>query len=84
MSNVEIYTQLNTIFREVLQAKDLQLTDDMTQGSVRGWDSINQIQIVLTVEEKFKIELSNDEILRLKTVGDIARIVGQKVSQKSL
>ena len=49
------------------------LSDDL------GADSLDPIEITMMIEEKFKIEISDDEHLALKTVGDYIKIAEEKV-----
>lgn len=38
-------------------------------------DSLDEIEIMMMVEEEFMIEISDEDALKLKTVGDYARHV---------
>lgn len=79
----EILSKLTNIFRKVLRSKTMELSEDMAQGSVRGWDSLNQTQILLAVEEAFSIEFSMDEVLSARTVGNILRLIESKLKPSS-
>ena len=38
-----------------------------------GADSLDLTELIMTFEEKFNLEISEDEAEKLKTVGDVAR-----------
>ena len=45
-----------------------------------GGDSLDAVEIVAAVEEKFKIEIENDEVLQIQTVADLIQIIEKKGS----
>jgi len=42
-------------------------------------DSLDAIEITMALEEEFVIEISDDEIEKIKTVQDIISLVGEKL-----
>lgn len=46
-----------------------------------GIDSLDVVEYLLELEEKFNIEFPPEEMQGLKTIGDLIRIVEDKVSQ---
>ncbi len=47
-----------------------------------GADSLDRVEIVMKVEEVFDVELDDDELEKLATVGDFARYVATRVEAK--
>ena len=43
-------------------------------------DSLDSTEIMMTIEERFDIEIAEDEIEKLKTVGDAIKFVEDKKS----
>lgn len=56
-----------------------ELTLDTTLED-KGIDSLRAISILYNVEDQFEIEIPNDVIERIKTIGDIVDAVRAKVS----
>jgi acyl carrier protein len=50
---------------------------------VPGWDSFKQIEIILGVEQKYKIKFHTRDLDGLRNVGDLARTVLVKTSGKA-
>ncbi len=73
-----IYTALTEIFNDVFMTDDMKLTPALTAKDVAGWDSFKQIEIMVSVEERFGIKLSTREIDGLKSVGDLADVIAKK------
>ena len=73
-----IYAELTEIFNEVFMSDTMKLTPELSAKDVPGWDSFKQIEIMVTVEERFKIKLNTREIDSLKNVGDLAQVIARK------
>jgi acyl carrier protein len=78
MTNDEILTQMNDIFRRVLDDPGVALRPETTARDVPGWDSLSHVQLVVAVEKHFKIKFSSREIFSFKNVGDMCTAIGQK------
>ncbi len=77
----EIYKRLSEIFRETFRRNDIQLRPDLSAKDVEGWNSITHVLIIVGVEQRFGIQLSTREIDGLQCVGDLARIIAEKLSE---
>ena len=73
-----IEDEVYAIIRDVLLNDDLVLTPETSAADVEGWDSVQQVSIILAVEAHFGIRLKSREIDRLRNVGDIVRVIGEK------
>ncbi len=73
-----IYTALTEIFNDVFMVDDMKLTPTLSAKDVSGWDSFKQIEIMVSVEERFNIKLNTREIDSLKCVGDLAEVIAKK------
>jgi acyl carrier protein len=79
MSNdAKIYAELTEIFNDVFMKDDMVLTPELSAKDVQGWDSFKQIEIMVSVEERFHIKLNTKEIDSLKCVGDLASVIAKK------
>ena len=76
----KIYEDLTEIFNDVFMVDDMKLTPELTAKDVKGWDSFKQIEIMVSVEERFNIKLSTREIDSLKNVGDLADVIAKKTA----
>jgi len=78
MSEAEIYAELGEIFRDVFLTDDIELRPELSAKDVPGWDSFKQIDIILAVEEKYRIKLNTRELDSLQNVGDLVRVITAK------
>ena len=75
MTEPDVYNGLAKIFHDVFLRDDLALLPHLAPKDIEGWDSFKHIEIVLAIEERFDIKLSAREVDRVKTVGDLARVI---------
>lgn len=66
---------LEQILAPVLGELGRPLREDDGPETIRTWDSVKQIEIVVSLEDIYDIELSTAEILRLRSVRDILAVL---------
>ena len=62
----------------VLQIPLAAVTDDLAMKDVESWDSLKHMELILSMEKTFGIELSFDEIVAMKTVHEIRRVLRER------
>ncbi|NMB82130.1 MAG: acyl carrier protein [Ignavibacteria bacterium] len=72
---------LKEVILKQLNLDDFDLKDETIAPEVPGWDSLNHINIILAVEEKFKVKFKSYELLRLKCVGDLQKMLDSKLNK---
>jgi acyl carrier protein len=77
MTKDEIYAALAEIFEDVFGRSDLVLKPSTSAKDISGWDSIRQIDIILSVEQRFQIKLTTRDLDRLTCVGDLVRVISR-------
>ncbi|MBI5807879.1 MAG: acyl carrier protein [Ignavibacteriales bacterium] len=76
-----ISPELKEVILKQLNLDDFDLQDETIAPEVPGWDSLNHINIILAVEEKFGIKFKSRELLQLKCVGDLQKLVDSKLGK---
>lgn len=76
-----ISQELKEVILKQLNLDDFDLQDETIAPEVPGWDSLNHINIILAVEEKFGIKFKSRELLQLKCVGDLQKLVNSKLGK---
>jgi acyl carrier protein len=72
--------KLLNIFREVFNDPELVVNENTTAAEVRGWDSFNHMNLIMTIEEEFSVSFSTKEIGQMTRVGDLVQLLQQKLS----
>ncbi|MEW6195176.1 MAG: acyl carrier protein [Bacteroidota bacterium] len=76
-----ISPELKKVILKQLNLDDFDIKDETQAPEVPGWDSLNHINIILAVEEFFKVKFKSYELLRLKCVGDLQKLVDSKLGK---
>jgi len=66
----EIRTGLASILEEVADVSPADVTDDKTFTDDLDVDSLSMVEVAMAAEEKFGVKIPDDELPKLKTVGD--------------
>ncbi len=76
-----ISTELKQVILKQLNLDDFDIQDETQAPEVPGWDSLNHINIILAVEEHFNVKFKSYELLRLKCVGDLQKLLDSKLGK---
>ena len=80
MTKEQIASEVQEIFRQVFGDEALQLTPQTSQDDIVEWDSLEQINILSIIEQKFEIKFDLSEVVNIKTAGDIVETAASKVN----
>jgi len=76
-----ISPELKKVILDQLDLDEFEIHDETIAPEVPGWDSLNHINIILAVEKHFGVKFKSIELLRLKCVGDLQKIVNLKLGK---
>jgi acyl carrier protein len=79
MNNHQITIRLTQVFRELFENDSLELEETTTANDVAGWDSLTHIDLILAVEQEFKVKLTTREVRSMQNVGDFIRLIHSKL-----
>ena len=79
MERTEILERLEAIFRDTLDNDDISLTEATTAKDVDDWDSLNHVQLVYAIEQRFRIEFNAIEVQTWKNVGQMIESIQMKL-----
>ena len=79
MTQEDILSKVQNIFRDVLDEENISLTSQTTANDIEEWDSLTHIQLVVAIENSFKIKFTSKEILSWKNVGEMVETIHAKL-----
>lgn len=79
MNEQQIYHRLTNIFDEVFDTDSRRITPELTAKDIDGWDSLAHIRLIITIEKEFKIKFSASEVGRMDNVGDLVKLIQNKI-----
>ncbi len=80
MTNEEIKEKTNSIFHKVFSDESIGIHPEMTAKDVERWDSLNHLTLITSVEEAFGIKFKLKELISMKNVGDLLRLIEAKTN----
>ena len=80
MEKEQILSEVQTIFRDILDNKNIVLKPETIINEVEGWESLTYIQLVFSIEKHFKIKFISNEYYSWKKIGEIMDAIQQKLN----
>ena len=80
MGREEILEKVNEIFQEVFDDDSIEVFEETTADDIEDWDSLEHINLVVAVENCFKIKFNMGEVAALKNVGEMVDLISAKIN----
>lgn len=77
--NLEISEEVKSVLSEILKVSINKTEEDIEMNKIPQWDSVAQLLIISSLEDKFKIQFSSTEISKLIDLKSIIKIIEKKV-----
>ena len=78
MTEQQIFNRIVTIIQE-RQGEDFIVTENLSLKDDLDADSVDLMEFVLTIEDEFGIEISDEEIDNLQSVADVLAIIKNRI-----
>ena len=75
MTREEVYAKLLPVFKDVFDDRSIKINDSTTSKDIMGWDSLMHIQLISAIRDEFQIELSVEDAVNLKDVGEMVNML---------
>ena len=79
----EIRAKIIKIVVENLGVSEEQVTDDAQFAQDLGADSLDQVELVMSLEEEFGAEIRDEDADSLNTVGDAINYIEKRIADKA-
>lgn len=70
--------KLKMLMAELFKMEEDEITDSLTMKDTDGWDSLKHMELIVSIEESFGIELTFDEIVAMQNLKEIKRILRER------
>ena len=70
-----VLEKIKTILSEQFDVEEDNITTETTLQDDLGADSLDVVDLVMSLEEEFECEIPDDEIENIKTVGDVVKYI---------
>jgi acyl carrier protein len=76
---LNVFEQVRSIASDLLGIPAGQISAASSPENIETWDSVQHLNFVLAIEEKFGLQLSPEEMEQMKNIGDIVKLVEGKL-----
>jgi len=73
-----ILREVNEIFCDVLDLKNLKIGYQTNSGNLEEWDSLAHIQLVVAIEKHFNVRFTAKEMQKFNNVGEMCEKIIEK------
>ena len=70
--------KIKNILAEQFSMSEDEITADTSFAEDIGADSLDFVELVMALEQEFDVEIDDDEVEKIKTVGDAIRYIKDK------
>ncbi len=69
MTPEQLLLELNAIFQEVFDDDDISINRESSSDDIDGWDSLANLRILVSIEQKYDVSFTAGEVAELYDVG---------------
>lgn len=73
-----IFDQVKTIIVEIMGIAENDVVETAYLIDDLGADSLDAVELSIALQDEFKIEIEDDDILKMHTVGDIVHYIQER------
>ena len=81
MSDIE--TRLKKIVAKNLEVPESRITPDSSYVDDLGADSLDQVELIMAIEEEFKVEIPDEAAEKVKTISDTIEYIKMHTKEKA-
>ena len=78
MRREEIFEKVKEIVANQLNVDPKEVTENASLIDDLGADSLDTVELMISLEEEFEIDISDEEAEKLKTIGDVVNYIQQR------
>lgn len=79
MSREEAFEKVNEIFRDNFDDESITVTDATTAEDIEDWDSLEHINLIAAIENRFGMKFTMGEVVSMKNVGEMVDIILSRI-----
>ncbi|MEJ7677579.1 MAG: acyl carrier protein [Segetibacter sp.] len=72
--------QIQNVFQDAFD-EPVQIMLSTKKDDLEAWDSINHLNLIVELEDRYKVKLTREEIETLNSVSGILQLLNQKLHQ---
>jgi acyl carrier protein len=69
------FEQVRNVASDIFGIPANKITAESSPETIENWDSMQHLNLVLAIEEKFGVQLEPEDIEQMKNIGAVAKLV---------
>ncbi len=82
MKREEAFEMLNDIFRNNFDDQSIELNNETSSKDIEDWDSLEQINLIVAIQDRFNIRFNINEVNSMKNVGQMVDYILIKMDKQ--
>lgn len=74
-----VFEKVRDILRDQLDINEEDITMESSIAEDLGADSLDVVDLIMTLEDEFDLEVPDEQVENVKTVGDLVRFIEQSI-----
>ena len=70
-----VFEKIKAILAEQLDADEEEMTMDTNIAKDLGADSLDVVELLMSIEDEFEVEIPDEEIENIKTIGELTEYI---------
>ena len=77
MKKINLDKKIKDIMANIFKTSRKNISNKSSKDTIKKWDSLNHIKLIMALESKFQISIDPDEALRLLSFKDIVKFINK-------
>jgi len=78
---MKLFEQIKSVVSEQLGIKTEEIKEESSFKNDLGADSLDLVELVMTLEEKFSIEIPDEDAEKLQKISDVVKYIEKKLKK---
>ena len=74
-----VFEKIKSILSEQLGADEEEMTMDTDIAKDLGADSLDVVELLMSIEDEFEVEIPDEEIENIKTIGELTEYIQARI-----
>ncbi len=75
---MDVFGKVKTLVAEQLAIEEEEISLKTTFEDIDA-DSLDVVELVMSIEEEFELEISDEEVEKIRTIGDIVKYIEKRL-----
>ena len=81
MTREEVFAALDEVFQDVFDDESIHVVDSTTADDIEDWDSLEHINLVVAIENRFGMKFNMAEVTSMKNVGEMVDAIVERANE---